>query len=72
MGNSIYSVRSIKEKDKFLVQLNDGKITANVDSIKYDTEHKKRAIARQRYLYAWLNGRHENLAIANVLKKKLR
>ena len=36
MGNSIYSVRSIKEKDKFLVQLNDGKITANVDSIKYD------------------------------------
>jgi len=36
MGNSIYSVKSVKEKDKFLVQLNDGKINANVDSIKYD------------------------------------
>ena len=35
-GNSIYSVKNIKEKDKFLVQLSDGKITAEVDSIKHD------------------------------------
>ena len=35
-GNSIYSVKSVKEKDKFLVQLSDGKITAEVDYIKYD------------------------------------
>ena len=35
-GNSIYSVKNIKEKDKFLVQLSDGKITAEVDYIKYD------------------------------------
>ena len=35
-GNSIYSVKSVKEKDKFLVQLSDGKITAEVDCIKYD------------------------------------
>ncbi len=35
-GNSIYSVKSIKEKAKFLVQLSDGKITAEVDRIKYD------------------------------------
>ena len=35
-GNSIYSVKSVKEKDKFLVQLSDGTITAEVDSIRYD------------------------------------
>ena len=35
-GNSIYSVKSVKEKDKFLVQLFDGEITADVDSINYD------------------------------------
>ena len=35
-GNSIYSVKSVNEKDKFLVQLSDGKITAKVDSINYD------------------------------------
>jgi len=35
-GNSIYSVKGIKAKDKFLVQLSDGKITAEVDSINYD------------------------------------
>ena len=35
-GNSIYSVKSIKEKDKFLVKLSDGRITAEVDSINYD------------------------------------
>ena len=35
-GNSIYSVKGIKEKDKFLVQLSDGKIIAKVDSINYD------------------------------------
>ena len=35
-GNSIYSVKNVKEKDKLLVQLSDGKITAEVDSINYD------------------------------------
>ena len=35
-GNSIYSVSSIKAKDKFSVQLSDGKIIAEVDSINYD------------------------------------
>ena len=35
-GNHIYSVTSVKEKDKFLVQFFDGKITAKVDSINYD------------------------------------
>ena len=35
-GNHIYSVKSVKEKDKFLVQFFDGKITAKVDSINYD------------------------------------
>jgi len=35
-GNSIYNVSSLKEKDKFLVQLSDGKIKAEVDSINYD------------------------------------
>ena len=36
IGNSIYSVKSFKAKDKFLVQLSDGKIIAKVDSINYD------------------------------------
>ena len=35
-GNSIYSVKSVKANDKFLVQLFDGKIIAEVDCIKYD------------------------------------
>ncbi len=35
-GNSIYSVQSFKEKDKFLVQFCDGKISAKVDSLNYD------------------------------------
>ena len=35
-GNSIYSVKNIKEKDSFLVQLSDGKIKAKVNSITYD------------------------------------
>ena len=35
-GNSIYSIKGIKEKDKLLVQLSDGKIIAKVDSINYD------------------------------------
>ena len=35
-GNSIYSVKSLKAKDRFSVQLSDGKITAEVDSINYD------------------------------------
>ncbi len=35
-GNHIYSVKSVKEKDKFLVQFFDGKITAKVDSMNYD------------------------------------
>jgi len=35
-GNSIYSVKSINEKDKLFVQLSDGKITAEVDTINYD------------------------------------
>ena len=35
-GNSIYSVKKVKEKDKLLVQLWDGKITAVVDSFNYD------------------------------------
>ena len=35
-GNSIYSVKNIKEKDKLFVQLSDGKITAEVDTINYD------------------------------------
>ena len=35
-GNSIYSVKSIKAKDKLLVELSDGKIKAEVESIKYD------------------------------------
>ncbi len=35
-GNSIYSVRTVNEKDKLFVQLSDGKITADVESINYD------------------------------------
>ena len=35
-GNSIYTVKSFKMKDKFLVQLSDGTITAEVNSINYD------------------------------------
>ena len=35
-GNSIYSVKNVKEKDKLLVQLFDGKITTEVDSLNYD------------------------------------
>ncbi len=35
-GNSIYSIKSIKKKDKFSVQFFDGKITAEVDSLNYD------------------------------------
>ena len=35
-GNSIYSVKNIKENDKLLVQFFDGKITADVDSLNYD------------------------------------
>ena len=35
-GNSIYSVKSVKEKDKILVQLSDGEITAKVDNINYN------------------------------------
>ena len=35
-GNSIQSIKSVKEKDKFLVQFSDGKIKAEVTSIHYD------------------------------------
>ncbi len=35
-GNSLYSLKSIQENDKLLIQLSDGKITAVVDSINYD------------------------------------
>ena len=35
-GNSIYSVKNVKEKDKLLVELSDGQITAEVDKINYD------------------------------------
>jgi len=35
-GNSIYSIKNVKEKDKLLVQLFDGKITTEVDSLYYD------------------------------------
>ena len=35
-GNSIYSAKNVKEKDKLLVQFCDGKITAEVDSLEYD------------------------------------
>ena len=36
LGNSIYSIQSIKEKDKFLVKLSDGEIIAEVNSINCD------------------------------------
>ncbi|WP_269604146.1 exodeoxyribonuclease VII large subunit [Prochlorococcus marinus] len=35
-GNSIYSVKNVKEKDKLLVQFYDGKITAEVENLNYD------------------------------------
>ena len=35
-GNSIYSVKRLKEKDKFLVKFSDGVITAKVDTLNYD------------------------------------
>ena len=35
-GNSIYSIKNVKEKDKLLVQLFDGTITTEVDSLNYD------------------------------------
>ena len=35
-GNSIYSIKSVKEEDKLLVQLVDGRIIAKVNSVKYD------------------------------------
>ena len=35
-GNSIYSVKNIKEKDKLLVKLSDGRVNAEVESINYD------------------------------------
>ncbi len=35
-GNSIYSVKNIKENDKLIVQFCDGEITAEVDSLNYD------------------------------------
>ena len=38
-GNSIYSVKNVKKKDKFSVQLYDGHITAQIDSLNYDKVH---------------------------------
>ena len=35
-GNCIYSVKSLNEKDKLLVQLSDGNIMAEVRTINYD------------------------------------
>ena len=35
-GNSIYSIKNIKENDKLIVQFFDGKITTEVDSLNYD------------------------------------
>ncbi len=35
-GNTIYSVKKIKEKDKLLVQFCDGNITVEVNSLNYD------------------------------------
>ena len=35
-GNSIYSVKSLEKKQKFLVKLSDGKINAEVNTINYD------------------------------------
>ena len=36
LGNSIYSIKNVKKKDKLLVQFCDGNITAKVDSLHYD------------------------------------
>ena len=35
-GDSIYSVKHVKEKDKLIVQFCDGKINVEVDSLNYD------------------------------------
>ena len=35
-GNSIYSVKNVKEKDKLIVQFCDGTISAKVDSLNCD------------------------------------
>ena len=35
-GKSIYSVKSVREKDKLFIKLSDGKITAKVDNLNYD------------------------------------
>ena len=35
-GDSIYSVKDVKEKDTLLVELSDGKINAVVDNVNYD------------------------------------
>ena len=35
-GNSIYSVKNVKPKDKLLVQFCDGKIITEVYSLNYD------------------------------------
>ena len=35
-GDSIYSVKHVKEKDKLIVQFCDGKITVEVESLNYD------------------------------------
>ncbi len=35
-GNSIYSVKNVKEKDKLIVQFCDGKIIVDVDRVNYD------------------------------------
>ncbi len=35
-GNSIFSVKTLREKEKFSVQLSDGIISAEVDNISYD------------------------------------
>ena len=35
-GNSIYSIKNVKENDKLIVQFYDGKITVDVDSLNYD------------------------------------
>ena len=35
-GNSIYNLKNVKVKDKFIIHLSDGKVTAEVDSINYN------------------------------------
>ena len=35
-GDSIYSIKNVKENDKLIVQFFDGKITTEVDSLNYD------------------------------------